>query len=84
MSERSILDMELPDIEEQSDTRRGGVSPPELDVTVLERDRDAGGGRVKTGRRRTDLKSIERTNKYKGRLTRNGRIFTITDKTAAF
>lgn len=47
--------MELPDIEEPSDAERGGVSPPELDVQVLEREREAGGGRVKTGTGRTNI-----------------------------
>lgn len=63
-----MLDIELPDMEEQSDISRGGVSPPELDVTVLERDREACGGRVKTGRRRTDPKSVMRNDKKRDNL----------------
>ena len=36
-------------MEEPSEVERGGVSPPELEVHVLERERDAGPGLVKTG-----------------------------------
>jgi len=36
-------------MEEPSEAERGGVSPLELEVHVLERKRDAGPGLVKTG-----------------------------------
>jgi len=36
-------------MEEPSEAERGGVSPPELEVHMLERERDAGPGLVKTG-----------------------------------
>ena len=47
--ERSMLDWEPSEIEEPSDAESGGVSPPELEVHVLDLDRAAGPGRVKTG-----------------------------------
>ena len=40
-----MLDCEPPEIEEPSELDKGGVSAPELEVTVLERERDAGSGR---------------------------------------
>lgn len=49
ISERSILDCDPPEIEDPSDAERGGVSPPELEVQVLERERVVGAGLVKTG-----------------------------------
>jgi len=36
-------------MEEPSEAERGGVSPPELEVHMLERERDAGPGLVKMG-----------------------------------
>ena len=47
--ERSMLDSEPSGMEEPSEAERGGVSPPELEVHVLGRERDAGPGLVKTG-----------------------------------
>jgi len=47
--DKSILDCEPSDIEEPSEDDNGGVSPPELDVQVLDREREAGPGREKTG-----------------------------------
>ena len=47
--ERSILDCDPPEIEDPSDAERGGVSPPELEVQVLERERVLAAGLVKTG-----------------------------------
>lgn len=45
-----MLDWEPSDMEEKpSDEDKGGVSPPELDVHVLDRERVAGPGREKTG-----------------------------------
>lgn len=43
-------------MEEPSDTDKGGVSPPELDVHVFERDREAGPGLEKMGCERTERK----------------------------
>lgn len=56
----SILDSEPLDIEEPSDTDKGGVSPPlaELDVHVLERERDAGPGLEKMDCERTALELV--------------------------
>lgn len=68
ISARSMLDIELPETEDPSDAERGGVSPPELEVQVLERDREAGGGRVKTGTGRTEL-MLERETMRKITLT---------------
>jgi hypothetical protein len=52
--DKSILDCEPSDMEEMpSDDERGGVSPPELDVHVLDLERVAGPGREKTGIART-------------------------------
>ena len=47
--ERSILDCDPPEFEDPSDDESGGVSPPELEVQVLERERVVGAGLVKTG-----------------------------------
>ena len=47
--DRSILDCDPPEIEDPSDDKRGGVSPPELEVQVLEHERVVGAGLVKTG-----------------------------------
>lgn len=47
--ERSMLDCDPPEIEDPSEAERGGVSPPELDVQVLERERVTGPGLVNTG-----------------------------------
>ena len=47
--DRSILYCDSPDIEEPSEDERGGVSPPELEVQVLERERAEGAGLVNTG-----------------------------------
>jgi hypothetical protein len=45
-----MLDIEPSDIDEKpSEEDKGGVSPPELDVHVLDRERVAGLGREKTG-----------------------------------
>ena len=49
MEARSMLDWEPPEIEEPSDAERGGVSPPELEVQVLDRERVVGAGLEKTG-----------------------------------
>ena len=46
--DRSILDCDPPEIEDLSDDGRGGVSPPELEVQVLERERVVGAGLEKT------------------------------------
>lgn len=61
MCERSMLDCEPPDIDDPSDAESGGVSLPELEVQVLERERPAGLGLVNTGAGRTTLKSINRS-----------------------
>jgi len=56
-AERSMLDCEPSDCEEPSEHESGGVSPPELDdVQVLDRERDAGVGREKTGMGRASHK----------------------------
>ena len=48
--ERSILDCDPSEIEDPSEDERGGMSPLELEVQVLlERERVAGAGLVKTG-----------------------------------
>jgi hypothetical protein len=48
--DKSILDCDPPEIEDPSEEdERGGVSPPELEVQVLERERVVGAGLVKTG-----------------------------------
>ena len=47
--DKSILDCDPPEFEDPSDEERGGVSPPELEVHVLERERVVGAGLVKTG-----------------------------------
>ena len=47
--DKSILDCDPPEIEDPSEDERGGVSPPELEVQVLERERAVGAGLVKTG-----------------------------------
>ena len=47
--DRSILYCDSPDFEEPSEDERGGVSPPELEVQVLERERAEGAGLVNTG-----------------------------------
>ena len=47
--DRSILDCDFPDIEDPSECESGGVSPPELEVQVLERERAVGAGLVNTG-----------------------------------
>ena len=47
--DRSILDCDLPEFEDPSDEERGRVSPPELEVQVLEHERVVGAGLVKTG-----------------------------------
>lgn len=44
-----MLDWEPSEMEEPSEAESGGVSPPELEVHVLDLDRAAGPGRVKTG-----------------------------------
>lgn len=45
-----MLDCESPDVDEVSSADSGGVSASELAVVqVLEREREAGPGRVKTG-----------------------------------
>ena len=49
----SMLDCEPPDCDEPSDIDKGGVSPPELALTVLEREREAGSGRENTDCERT-------------------------------
>ena len=47
--DRSILDCEPPEIEDPSEDERGGVSPPELEVQVLECERAVRAGLVNTG-----------------------------------
>jgi len=47
--ERSILDCDPPEFEDGSDDESGGVSPLELEVQVLERERVVGAGLVKMG-----------------------------------
>ena len=47
--DRSILDCDPPEFEDPSEDDRGGVSPPELEVQVLERERAVGAGLEKTG-----------------------------------
>lgn len=49
----SMLDCEPPDCDEPSDMDNGGVSVPELALTVLEREREAGSGLVNTDWERT-------------------------------
>jgi hypothetical protein len=56
-----MLDCDPSEIEEPSEEDRGGVSAPELEVQVLERDL-AGRGRVKTG--------IQTVNKLAPKATR--------------
>ena len=46
-AQRSILDCDPPEIEDPSEDERG-VSPPKLEVQVLERERVPGAGLVKT------------------------------------
>lgn len=50
----SMLDWESPDSEDPSEQDSGGVSAPELLVTVLDREREAGPGREKTVFARTE------------------------------
>lgn len=54
----SMLDCEPPDIDEPSELDNGGVSAPELEVTVLEREREAGSGRQKMD---CDLREAKRS-----------------------
>jgi hypothetical protein len=44
-----ILNCDPPEIENPSEDKRGGVSPPELKVQVLKCERVVGAGQVKTG-----------------------------------
>jgi hypothetical protein len=55
--ERSILDCDPPEFEDPSDDERGGVSPPELEVKVLERERAVGAGLVNTGTEQSRIKN---------------------------
>jgi len=55
--ERSILDCDPPEFEDPSDDERGGVSPPELEVQVLERERAVGAGLVNTGTEQSRITS---------------------------
>ena len=47
--DKSILDCDPSEIEDPSEDERGGVSPPELEVQVLERERVVGAGLLNTG-----------------------------------
>jgi len=58
-------------MEDPSEAERRGVSPPELEVHVLEQERDAGPGLVKTGAgqsTRLDAKLAMRLIAYKSQI----------------
>ena len=74
-----MLDCEPSENEEYpSEMDSGGVSAPELEVHVLERERVVTGGRVKTGWIRTENRVSQFRYKITGRTpTRTRRIFSF-------
>jgi hypothetical protein len=81
-----MLDCEPSDIEEPSDDNNGGVSPPELDLRVIDQEQEAGPGRENTGIASCTRKAYRYyiQSLRKEPLTRRRQILSIRHKATVF